>query len=223
MAPHRDPYEGPERRRFRRLDLHYPVRIELHTTSPDVQRATVEGTTENLSFGGALIGVTDASDLRGATPVTVHFTDRVSARPVTQSGVIWRRGGERAGDRIAVEFDAPLLAYEGAVEIADRLQWLRDMGGDDFLRRNVERFFDTVPQAIGAAQAACAAGDLEAVADVTRSLKSSAGNIGAVNLYEMARRAEQSAREGNAVATSRFVDVLPVYYEAVRRELEIGS
>jgi HPt (histidine-containing phosphotransfer) domain-containing protein len=220
MPSRSDSYQGPERRRFRRLDLHYSVRIELNTASPDVQRATVEGTTENLSFGGALIGVTDASDLRGATPVTVYFADRASARPVAQSGVIWRRGGERADDRIAVEFDAPLLAYEGAVEIADRLQWLRDMGGADFLRRNIERFLDTVPPAIGAAQEACAAGDLEAVAGITRSLKASAGNIGAVNLYEMARRAEQAAREGNAAATSRYVDVLPAYYEAVRNELE---
>ncbi|MGD8330998.1 MAG: Hpt domain-containing protein [Acidobacteriota bacterium] len=221
--PRGDSYQGPERRRFRRLELHYPVRIELNTTSPDVQRSSVEGTTENLSFGGALIGVADASCLRGATPVTVYFSDRASVRPVTQSGVIWDRGGGRADDRIAVEFDAPLLAYEGAVEIADRLQWLRDMGGDDFLRRNIERFLDTAPRAIDAAQEACAAGDLEAVANITRSLKASAGNIGAVNLYEMARRAEQAARAGGAAAASRFVDVLTTYYEAVRSDLESSA
>jgi len=94
------------------------------------------------------------------------------------------------------------------------------MGGDDFLRELVDLFLDSVPESIRRAQDACHAGDLEAVAQITRSLKSSAGNVGAVNLYEVARRAEQAARESDAATASRFVDSLKTYFRAAKREME---
>jgi HPt (histidine-containing phosphotransfer) domain-containing protein len=218
--PSRERYAGPERRRFRRIELRCPVRIELRPDSKSGEMAAVEGVTENLSFGGALVGVSDASGLRGATPVTVHFIDQQSAVPALLTGVVWRRSGETEPNRVAVEFDAPLLAYEGAVEIADRLQWLRDMGGEEFMRRNVERFIDSVPEMTRLARDAGEAGDLEAIALAGRSIKASAGNVGAVNLYEVARRAEQAANEGDRAVAVRFVEMLAPYYEAARAELE---
>jgi len=218
--PRRQSYSGPERRRFRRIDLHYPVSIELRPGSQAADAVAVEGVTENLSFGGALVGVSDASGLRGATPVTLRFSEQELAIPATLTGVVWHRAGETGPGRIAVEFDAPLLAYEGAVEIADRLQWLHDMGGEEFVRRNVERFLDSVPEMIRAARDSAEGRDLEAVAMASRSIKASAGNIGAVNLYEVARRAEQAANEGDPVVAVRFVEMLPPYYEAARAELE---
>jgi HPt (histidine-containing phosphotransfer) domain-containing protein len=133
--------------------------------------------------------------------------------------VIWRHL-EGHDERVAIEFDAPLLAYEGAVEVADRVEWLREMGGDEFARQNVARFLDAVSDAIRLAHERISAGDLQAVAQLTRDLKSHAGNIGAVNLYEMARRAEQAARAGDAASARRFVDALPTYFEAIRDELE---
>jgi HPt (histidine-containing phosphotransfer) domain-containing protein len=212
-------YRGPERRRFRRLDLEYAVRLETTAKSPGGARTLVEGVTENISFGGALVGVVDASALPGATPVTVRFLDEEAAVPSTVAGVIWRHL-EGHDERVAIEFDAPLLAYEGAVEVADRVEWLREMGGDEFARQNVARFLDAVSDAIRLAHERISAGDLQAVAQLTRDLKSHAGNIGAVNLYEMARRAEQAARAGDAASARRFVDALPTYFEAIRDELE---
>lgn len=213
-------YTGSERRRFRRLPLHYPVFIEAMSKPTGAPRVDAEGVTVNLSFGGALVGLADAAALQGATPVRIRFVDEGRAVPLVTSGVIWRRQEEADEGNVAVEFDAPLLAYEGAVEIADRLEWLREMGGEDFLRGIVEGFLDSVPERIQRARNSSAAGNLEAVAQIARSLKSSAGNIGAVNLYEVARRAELAAREADQVAAARFVDSLQSYFNAIRGELE---
>ena len=213
-------YAGSERRRFRRLPLRYPVRIEAVSTATVDPRAAADGVTVNLGFGGALVGLAGPTALRGATPVKITFVDEGRAIPLATSGVIWRRQEEADGGTVAVEFDAPLLAYEGAVEIADRLVWLREMGGEDFLRGIVKGFLDSVPEGILRARNSSKAGDLEAVAQIARSLKSSAGNIGAVNLYEVARRAELAAREADQATAARFVDSLQDYFSAVRGELE---
>lgn len=213
-------YPGSERRRFRRLALHYPVFIEAVSTPSGAQSVVADGVTVNLSFGGALVGLADATTLQGATPVRIRFVDEGRAVPLEASGVIWRRQEEADEGKVAVEFDAPLLAYEGAVEIADRLEWLREMGGEDFLRGIVEGFFDSVPERIQRARNSSKAGDLEAVAQIARSLKSSAGDIGAVNLYEVARRAELAAREPDQAAAEGFVESLQDYFNAIRGELE---
>ncbi len=88
------------------------------------------------------------------------------------------------------------------------------------MRGIVEGFLDSVPAVIQRAGNSSKAGDLEAVAQITRSLKSSAGNIGAVNLYEVARRAELAARQADQATVSRFVDSLQDYFNAIRGELE---
>ncbi len=215
-----DSYEGRERRKFRRLDLHYPVRIETPAKGDVDAGLVADGVTVNLSFGGALVGVSDVTAAQGAMPVNVRFVGKGHAFPEALPAVVWRtEDGDEAG-KVAVEFDAPLLAYEGAVEIADRLEWLRDMGGDDFVRELVELFLDGVPTALRRARDSQHAGDLGAVAQIARSLKSSAGNIGAVNLYEVARRAEHAARKGDAGAAARHVNALQGYFDAIKVQLE---
>ena len=57
-------HPGPERSRFRRLALHYPV--SLRALSATDERVVVDGVTENLSFAGALVGVSGATTLPGA-------------------------------------------------------------------------------------------------------------------------------------------------------------
>lgn len=214
-------YSGPERRKFRRLDLHYPVRIESVAKVDHAPTLVTDGVTVNLSFGGALVGLSDTSGLRGVMPVNLRFVAVGHVSPEALSGVVWRLVQRRDNDKVAVEFDAPLIAYEGAVELADRLEWLRDkLGGDDFVHELVELFLDTVPDTIRRARDSQHNGDLEAVAQIARSLKSSAGNIGAVNLYEVARRAEHAAREGDAADAARHVAALQRYFDAIKGQLE---
>ncbi len=101
------------------------------------------------------------------------------------------------------------------------MQWLRDkLGGDDFVHELVELFLDTVPDIIRRARDSQHNGDLEAVTQIARSLKSSSANIGAVSLYEVARRAEHAAREGDVAAAARHVAALPRYFDAVKGQLE---
>ena len=214
-------YPGPERRKFRRFDLHYPVHIENVVKADSAPTLVADGVTVNLSFGGALVGLSDNSGLQGVMPVNLHFVAGGRVSPEALSGVVWRLEHLGDDDKVAVEFDAPLMAYEGAVELADRLEWLRDkMGGDDFVHELVELFLDTVPDTIRRARDSQHNGDLEAVAQIARSLKSSAGNIGAVNLYEVARRAEQAAREGDVATAARHVDALQRYFDSIKGQLE---
>ena len=214
-------YPGPERRKFRRFDLHYPVQIENVTKTDSAPTLVADGVTVNISFGGALVGLSDANGLQGVMPVNLQFVAAGRVLPETLSGVVWRLEHLSDDGKVAVEFDAPLMTYEGAVELADRLEWLGEkMGGDDFVHELVELFLDTVPDTIRRARDSQHTGDLEAVGQIARSLKSSAANIGAVNLYEVARRAEQAAREGDAATAARHVDALQRYFDSIKGQLE---
>lgn len=214
-------YSGPERRKFRRCDLRYSVHIESVATVDSAPTLVTDGVTVNLSFGGALVGLSDTGGLQGVMPVNLRFVAVGRVSPAALSGVVWRFVQRCDDDTVAVEFDAPLVAYEGAVELADRLQWLRDkLGGDDFVHELVELFLDTVPDIIRRARDSQHNGDLEAVTQIARSLKSSSANIGAVSLYEVARRAEHAAREGDVAAAARHVAALPRYFDAVKGQLE---
>ena len=213
-------YPGPERRKFRRLNLCFPVHIESVTRADKGPALVAEGVTVNLSYGGALVGLSDTTGLQGATPVNVHFVEQGRVSPEALSAVVWRLETRHDDDEVAVEFDAPLMGYEGAVELNDRLQWLREMGGDDLVTDQVELFLDTVPDSLRRARDAQHEGDLVAVSQITGSLKSSAGNIGAVNLYEVARRAQQAARQGDAATSGRHVGALQEYFDAIKGQLE---
>ena len=214
-------YPGPERRKFRRFDLRYPVHIENVVKTDSAPTLVADGVTVNLSFGRALVGLSDDSGLQGAMPVNLRFVAAGRMLPQTLSGVVWRLDHRSDDGNVAVEFDAPLMTYGGAVELADRLEWLAEkLGGDDFVRELVELFLDIVPDTLRRARDSQHNGDLEAVAQIACALKSRAGNIGAVNLSEIARRAEQAAREGDAAASARHVDALQRYFEAIKGQLE---
>lgn len=206
------------------MDLHYTVHIEAVSKSQPAPIVVVDGVTVNLSFGGALVGVGDTSGLTGATPVGITFTDSgVGVRPAALAGVVWRLDDDEGESLVAVEFDEPLIDYEGSVELEERLGWLHDMGGDEFVHNIVELFLDSVPSSIRYAKELGGAGDLQAVAQIARSLKTSAGNIGATNLYEVARRVEAAARLGDSETTRRRLEQLADYFEVIKAKLEPRS
>lgn len=181
----------------------------------------LEGITVNLSFGGALVGVSDTSGLRGAVPVSVSFpTARDGVSPPDLAAVVWRLEGDGGTVQLGVEFDEPLLAFEASVELDDRLVWLSNMGGDEFRDDIVSIFLDTVPETVGRAVESERSGDLAGVVQAARSLKSSAGDVGAVSLYEVARRVEQAAFQGDAASVAQLVGRLDDYFEAVKTQLE---
>jgi HPt (histidine-containing phosphotransfer) domain-containing protein len=73
---------------------------------------------------------------------------------------------------------------------------------------------------VAEAQRAFAAGDLPALAKAVHPLKSSAGNVGAVRLQELARRLEELAKQGEATQVKELVPELVAAFVAVKAELE---
>ncbi len=215
-------YKGAEKRRFRRIGLEYPVRIETVGKAEGAAASLVfEGITVNLSFGGVLVGVTDTSGLQGGVPVSISFPDpSQGVRPPDLAAVVWRLETDKDAARLGVEFDEPLLAFDGSVELEERVAWLSNMGGDEFRDEVVGIFLDNVPETLRRVAESERNGDLAGVVYAARSLKSSAGDVGAVSLYELARRVEQAAFQGDAAAVAHIVGHLDEYFEAVKARLE---
>ena len=78
------------------------------------------------------------------------------------------------------------------------LDRLRRIGGDKLLRAMLASFASTGAERIATASAAAEAGDGAGVADAAHALKSSAGNVGATELLELAARVEREARGAGA-------------------------
>lgn len=215
-------YGGPERRRFRRIELEHAVCLEAVCKSGTAAPGPVlEGMTVNLSFGGALVGVHDTSGMQGLLPVNISFPEvREGVRPCDLAAVVWRLEGGVGTAQLGVEFDEPLLAFDGSVELEERLAWLSNMGGAEFRDDIVGIFLHSVPETIRRAAESEKNGDMAGVVQAARSLKSSAADVGAVSLYELGRRVEQAAFQGDPVAVARIVRRLDEYFEAVKTQLE---
>ena len=154
-------------------------------------------------------------------PVSISFPDlSQGVRPPDLAAVVWRLETDKDAARLSVEFDEPLLAFDGSVELEERVAWLSNMGGDEFRDEVVGIFLDNVPETLRRVAESERNGDLAGVVYAARSLKSSAGDVGAVSLYELARRVEQAAFQGDAAAVARIVGHLDEYFEAVKARLE---
>lgn len=78
------------------------------------------------------------------------------------------------------------------------LNRLREWGGDALLGRMVSLFLELGPERVGSLSGALADGDLEVLERTAHSLKSSAGNVGALRLSSDAARLETAAREARS-------------------------
>lgn len=94
-----------------------------------------------------------------------------------------------------------------AIDRLDRL------GGDELVGKMAALFVELGPERMAAATEGLEAGDLDAVERAAHSLKSSAGNVGAVELGEAAGRLERLAEEKRAEA-------IPAALETMERALE---
>lgn len=77
---------------------------------------------------------------------------------------------------------------------------LERIGGAGLVRRMCETFLGFAPGRRAALEAARGAADWAAAADAAHALKSSAGNVGAERLRELAQRAELAAGASDQVA-----------------------
>jgi HPt (histidine-containing phosphotransfer) domain-containing protein len=81
------------------------------------------------------------------------------------------------------------------------LEKMRNLGGDKFIGELIDLFLEHVPKKLEEALAGEKSGDLDAVERAVHSIKSSAGNLGAINIQYLAGQIEQLAadRQGDAI------------------------
>jgi HPt (histidine-containing phosphotransfer) domain-containing protein len=82
------------------------------------------------------------------------------------------------------------------------LERLRRLGGDALVERMIGLFIANARRRLEAAHAAMRSGALDEVGRAAHSLKSSAGNVGAIRLQHLAGALEGHADEGHAERAS---------------------
>ncbi len=102
-------------------------------------------------------------------------------------------------------FDKPAAKTVGAIELVATsqappvdqatVQELLEIMGDGFSDL-VQVYFDDTPKLLKRLREAGSCRDLDTIADITHSLKSSSANVGALPLAELARHAESDAKAG---------------------------
>lgn len=100
------------------------------------------------------------------------------------------------------------------------LQRLQRFGDSAFVCKMITLFLEYAGQKILEARAAHTAGDMAAVEKAVHPIKSSAGNVGARRIQELALQIEEHAREGQAEEIAAGLTELEQAFDAVKPELE---
>ncbi|UCD38425.1 MAG: Hpt domain-containing protein [Fidelibacterota bacterium] len=100
------------------------------------------------------------------------------------------------------------------------LERMRKLGGDKFLGELIDLFLEHVPNRLDEALAGEQAGDLEAIERAAHSIKSSAGNLGAMAILELTGQIEQLAADHQADAIPPLMRDLEAAFAQLRPRLE---
>ena len=103
------------------------------------------------------------------------------------------------------------MSDAGGLDVA-AIARLRELGGEKFVGDMIGLFFQYAPQRLAAARAGAQAGDLQAVEKAVHALKSSAGQIGARRVEDLATQIEKLATDKQADALRLL---LPQLEEAI--------
>jgi HPt (histidine-containing phosphotransfer) domain-containing protein len=96
---------------------------------------------------------------------------------------------------------------------------LTRIGGTNLARQMLELFMQLAPERITLAEAGYAAQDMKQVEQATHSLKSSAGNLGAIRLQHAATACEAAAEAGDTGALAPLMTALRAEYDAAHDAL----
>ena len=96
---------------------------------------------------------------------------------------------------------------------------LRQLGGDSLIQKLVTVFGEYTRDRVQDAVTAGQSGDLDAVARAAHSVRSSAGNVGALRLLEAATALEHTARAGQTTPIPALVSELHTAFVATRAYL----
>jgi HPt (histidine-containing phosphotransfer) domain-containing protein len=106
------------------------------------------------------------------------------------------------------------------LSVLEAIRSFRREGRPDPLRHIVNLFAEHSRQLIGRMEDALAHGDGAAVRETAHSLKSSSGNVGAVNLSSLCKEMEQAGKEANIDLARRILPQLLEAYEQAGVALE---
>lgn len=91
---------------------------------------------------------------------------------------------------------------------AEAIARIHRLGGDDLVGRMIGIFSENVPKRLAAAAEGLAAGDLQAIEQAVHSIKSSAGNLGAIRFQQLAADIEERAEQGLNARLDTLLDEL---------------
>jgi two-component system sensor histidine kinase/response regulator len=103
---------------------------------------------------------------------------------------------------------------------ADTLTRLNDLGGSDLIVKMVELFSEHAPKRLQAASEGLEKGDCNAIERAVHSLKSSAANLGATSLQNLASQIEALALQNDIAAIAPLISELQTLFDAVLNELQ---
>jgi len=100
------------------------------------------------------------------------------------------------------------------------LEKLMQLGGKEFVTQMLDLFAGYAPRKLAEARAAMQAGDLTGVQKAVHPLKSSAGNIGACLMRDLAKRIERCALDNQPDPIVQLLSELEAAYEQVKMQLQ---
>ena len=100
------------------------------------------------------------------------------------------------------------------------LQRLQRLGDNAFVCKMIDLFQEYSGQKVAEARAAQVAGNLTGVEKAVHPIKSSAGNVGARRIQELARQIEELARQGHVETLAASLTELEQAFALVKPELE---
>ena len=106
----------------------------------------------------------------------------------------------------------------------DALMRLREWGGSKLLAEMVRLFLENSSERLGQLGKGFADGDLRTVERAAHSLKSSAANVGAMEVSRVSQQIEAAAEGGDTDTARKLFDALvPAHEEACQRLREIEA
>jgi HPt (histidine-containing phosphotransfer) domain-containing protein len=97
---------------------------------------------------------------------------------------------------------------------------LQRLGGNQFVGKMIDLFTSYAAEKLASAKIAQSAGELKALADAVHPIKSSAGNVGAKRVQELAGQIETAARGASTEDLSNLLAEMEGAFVAARSELE---
>ena len=100
------------------------------------------------------------------------------------------------------------------------LERLRRLGGDEFTLKMIDLFVSYGAQKIGEARHALEAANSVEVAKAMHAIKSSAGNVGALEVENLATRIERLALQTQGASVATLMEELELSFARTKLELE---